>query len=89
MLSEAAVDVPSSCTILFTGYNATGVQATQSLTYTPFISATEKSKFGAGSFGSGFKGVKNVTMQVTKSTTTPATTVFYFDDVKYIAHVTS
>ena len=60
---------------------------TQSLTYTPFVSATEKSNFTEGFLDSDFKGLKNVTIQITKSTTTPATTVIFFDDVKYVAHV--
>lgn len=81
------MNVPSSCTIQFTGNKAAGGQVTQSLTYTPFISVEQKSNFTEGTFGSAFEGLKNVTVEVTASSTTPETTVIYFDDVTYVAYV--
>ena len=80
---EANANVPSSCVIQFTGNKVAGGQVIQSLTYTPFISATEKSNFTTQSLGSVFQGLKNVTIQVTKSTTTPTSTVIFFDDIKF------
>lgn len=47
----------------------------------------EVESFTEGSFGSESKGLKNVTIQDTNSTTTPATTVMYFNNVKYMAHI--
>ena len=82
---EVDANVPEACSLEFTGYKATGSgTVNQTLSFAPVIGKNGRAPFASGSFSSGFKELKEVSFVVTEATATPATTVVFFDDIKYV-----